>query len=182
MCLLLVGFMGQAAEAQQRPLSHAGGVTLQAYPAGTIVALHGAISLGQRDALRGYAAYNITHRRDFGEHEDERGGGPGAGVAWRHYFGSGHHGLHVGPRIDMWLLAVDWIDHNGLEKGSTSLVVLQPTAQLGYTWQFGNGRFALAATAALGAEINVITEGEDVGQGAILLLGVSISKRSMRTQ
>ncbi len=162
--------------------SYAGGFTVQAYPAGVNATLHGAIPLGIRDVVRAYTGLNLTDRRDWGAHESERGGGPGAGVAWRHYFGTGHGGFHVGPRVDVWLLAIDWEDDGGTRAGSTSLVVVQPTAQAGYTWRLGGGRYALAATAAFGAEVNVITDGEDVGQGAILLVGVSFSRRGVRKQ
>ena len=40
-----------------------------------------------------------------------------------------------------------------------------------------NGRFVLEATVALGVEINIDTQGEAVGEGAILLGGLAIAYR-----
>lgn len=37
--------------------------------------------------------------------------------------------------------------------------------------------FVLTTELALGAEINVINDGEDVGQGAILLVGFTLARR-----
>ncbi len=60
--------------------------------------------------------------------------------------------------------------------GTSKVTVLQPTAELGYFFLLDNG-LVLLPTIALGAEINIQTEGEEVGQGAILLLGATIAKR-----
>ena len=49
--------------------------------------------------------------------------------------------------------------------------MLQPAIEGGYGWNVGSGRVELTAT--VGAEINIHTNGEDVGEGAIGLLGVT---------
>jgi hypothetical protein len=60
--------------------------------------------------------------------------------------------------------------------------VLQPTLEGGYSWLLGAGSWSLDLTAGLGAEINLQEDGnlpagstqrEDVGEGAIFLLGLS---------
>ena len=50
--------------------------------------------------------------------------------------------------------------------------MLQPTVEAGYTLRLDE-RWRCNVFAALGAEVNVDTDGEDVGDGAIGLLGVS---------
>ena len=55
--------------------------------------------------------------------------------------------------------------------------MLQPTARAGYAWLLSGKRLRLDATAALGAEINIQTQGEDVGEGVILLGGIGLSYR-----
>lgn len=157
------------------------GFEAQAYPAGFNAAARFSYGLGPHDAVLAYAGYNATDRRDWGEHFNEEGGGPGGGLAWRHYLRDGRSGLHFGVRADLWFLEIDW--HDGpppaprSEGGSTDVVVFQPTAQGGYTLPLGEGGFQIEGTVALGAEVNVQTEGEAVGQGAILLVGVGFAYR-----
>ena len=76
----------------------------------------------------------------------------------------------------MWFLQIDWRDDVGNRSGTTDITVLQPTAQGGYRWLFGDN-LTFAATAALGAEINIRTDGEAVGEGAILLIGLELGYR-----
>jgi hypothetical protein len=51
------------------------------------------------------------------------------------------------------------------------VTVLQPTLQAGFRIPFGE-TIELMPTLAFGYEFNIKTEGADIGQGAILLLGV----------
>jgi hypothetical protein len=62
-------------------------------------------------------------------------------------------------------------------RGATDVVVFQPTAQGGYTLLLGDSGFQVEGTVALGAEVNIRTKGEAVGQGAILLAGVGFAYR-----
>jgi hypothetical protein len=72
--------------------------------------------------------------------------------------------------MDVWDLIIDWKDPGRM--GSTETLVLQPTAEVGYGWNTaGVGRIELGL--GLGAEINVDTDGEDVGEGAIFLIAVT---------
>ena len=52
-------------------------------------------------------------------------------------------------------------------EGETDIWVLQPTVRAGYRLMS-----TLDLSASLGAEINVSTDGEPVGEGAILLVGL----------
>ncbi len=153
------------------------GVKLQAYPAGLIPTVSYTKSVSPNNTLTFYAAYNATDRQDFGEHDNEEGGGAGFGASWRYYFGQRHNGFHLGARVDLWFLEIDWLDESPVRAGVTEITVLQPTAQVGYTKLFSNDRIAARAVVALGAEINIETKGEAVGEGAILLFGLGASYR-----
>jgi hypothetical protein len=164
-----------SAQASRSPLSV--GLELQGYPAGVIVAGHASLALSAADAIAVYLGYNVTDRGDFGEHDDEEGGGVGVGAAIRHSFGADGAGWHIGARTDLWFLDIDWSDAGGARVGMTEVTVLQPTARAGYAWLLSGKRLRLDATVALGAEINIRTRGEDVGEGVILLGGIGLSYR-----
>ena len=158
------------------------GLTLQAYPAGLITSIQGSISISPASQALAFVAWNATDRRDWGKHDNEEGGGPGAGLAWRYYFSADHSGFFAGVRTDLWFLDIDWTDtapnRNVPDRtGTTEVTVLQPTAQIGYALPLGAKRWVLEGAAALGAEVNVRTDGEAVGEGAILLVGLGLSYR-----
>ncbi|MEM6568246.1 MAG: hypothetical protein AAF957_07530 [Planctomycetota bacterium] len=148
------------------------GVEVQVYPAGIIPGLHARYRLSDADTLTFRLAANLTDRQDFGEREDESGDGWGSGVGWRRALSGDldETGWYFGARVDVWDLSIDWRDRG--RSGTTDIIVLQPTAEGGYGWTTERaGRFELGL--GLGAEINVDTQGEDVGEGAILLLGLT---------
>jgi hypothetical protein len=154
------------------------GVELQAYPAGIIPAVHLRKSISDQDVITARIGSNITDRRDFGEHDDETGSGFGGGIGWRHFIKPSNpfaqaglqSGLLYGARLDLWSLDMDWKDPG--RSGSTDILVLQPTAEFGYGWTHVSlGRFE--TTLGLGMEINVDTDGEEVGEGLIVLFGLT---------
>lgn len=149
------------------------GLELQAYPAGIVPGAQARWRMDEDDAVFVRAAANLTDRQDFGEHDDESGGGFGLGAGWRHAVAGdlGADGWLYGARLDLWSLSIDWKDP-GPREGTTDVLVLQPTAEFGYGWSTAAGS-RIELTATLGAEINVDTDGEDVGEGAILLLGLT---------
>lgn len=182
--LVTLAYLPEAVAGQEAPKPVAWGLEAQAYPAGVNVGIRFSYGVARRDAVLGYVAYNSTDRRDWGEHFHEEGGGAGGGVAWRHYLRDGRSGPHFGVRVDLWFLEIDWrtgplggVLPGPVDVGVTDVVVLQPTAQGGYTLLLGDSGFQLEGTVALGAEVNVSTDGEDVGQGAILLAGVGFAYR-----
>ncbi len=153
------------------------GIETQVYPAGVIPGLHAQWELSPNEALTARLAHNFTDRRDFGEHDDEEGGGFGAGLGYRRYLGHSREGWLWGARIDVWDLEIDWEDGGGTpaaSSGSTDILVLQPSAELGYGLRLGDSKWRLEWTLGLGAEINIDSDGEDVGEGAILLLGATL--------
>ena len=150
------------------------GAELQVYPAGLIATAHARRELDERDSVFLRAGYNFTDRQDFGEHDDEEGGGPGFGVGWRRNLSpDADQGWLFGGRVDLFFLEIDWMDDPPATpaSGTTDIVVLQPAVEGGYGWNLSGGRLELTAT--LGAEVNVDTDGSDVGEGAIGLLGVT---------
>jgi hypothetical protein len=149
------------------------GLELQGYPTGLIPGVRYELQIAQRDVLFARLAYNFTERSDFGEHDDESGGGPGLGFGWRHWKDSMAEGWHYGARLDVWDLNIDWEDDGPpVRTGETDIIVVQPSLELGYSWpQSGGSRLDL--TAGLGVEYNADTKGEDVGEGTIALLGLT---------
>ncbi|MCB9916560.1 MAG: hypothetical protein H6828_15650 [Planctomycetes bacterium] len=155
------------------------GVAVDAYPAGVQPVATAEWARGERDALRLRVGWNATDRGDFGEHDDEQGGGPGLGLEWRRFAARERRGWYWGARLDAWQLDVDWIDapgQPGERRGDTRVLVLQPTAVGGYRWSLGDGAWQLDVGAGLGLEVNASTAGEGVGQGPIGLLGVALSR------
>lgn len=155
------------------------GVELQVYPTGFIPGIHLEYELSPHSGLQGRIGYNVVRHRDLGVHQDERGGGFGGTLGYRYYFKPERKGMIIGLRCDLWQNEVDWRDGIGLiteMSGTSNVTVLQPTGELGYTFALNNN-LTLVPTISLGAEINIKTEGEEIGQGAILLLGATLSKR-----
>ena len=174
--LLLAGILvsGQALAAPDQPghpqQSSSIGLELRAYPAGFIPALRLSQNAGDLDLLL-TLGYNDTDRRDWGEHQDETGGGWGLGAGARVRFAEHGSGWIVGARADLWFMEIDWTDPE--DQDSTDITVLMPTLEGGYQWIVGEGRWLLEATLSAGAEINLKTQGEEVGEGAIVLIGVA---------
>ena len=126
------------------------------------------------------AGYNFARRRDLGEHDDETGGGPGLSFGARYYFRENYQGLFLGFRSDLWLMDIDWEDeipNAEPEMGTTDITVVQPMAEGGYTFLFGQGGWSVSLKVSLGFEVNVKTKGEEVGEGPISLLGLTLNKR-----
>lgn len=156
------------------------GAEFQVYPTGVLPGLRIDWALNNRSTLNLRTGLNIIRHRDLGVHEDERGLGVGFSLGYRRYFTSITQPLSrwfLGLRSDIWFNAIDWKDHIGLTnevKGTSNIVVVQPTLEGGYLFTLGtNKQFTLAPSIAFGFEINVANDGEEVGEGAILLLGIS---------
>lgn len=150
------------------------GVELRAYPAGLVPGAVLSYQLSTQAEMAFTVGANVTDRRDWGEHENEEGSGFGGGLRYTHFFTTVSSGWFAGLVTDIWRLEIDWEDDNETRSGMSNITVLQPTGRGGYRFKL-NEMFTLDAAAALGAEINIATDGEDVGQGAILLLGVQLT-------
>lgn len=176
--LLLVVFIPVQSTAQYLDA----GIELQQYPTGTVLTLRmNAPSSKALEATFRLGA-NIIYHRDLGVHDNEQGLGFGFSVGGRYWLNEEKHGLHVGVRSDFWYNRIDWYDDlegGGRVDGQSDVFVVQPTAFVG--WDLGlNDSWRLVPSVALGAEINAWQDGEDTGQGAILLLGVQLVRRSTK--
>lgn len=146
------------------PLHAGAGLDLQAYPAGGQALAVWAQPFSPTQRWLAYAGVNVARRWSWGRHDDERGWGPGLGLGW---LWQAPVGWLLGARVEAWDLQIDWRDAS--RQGSTRSVVLQPSVELG--WRFPQQRWGACETAlSLGQEINVSTDGEEVGQGPILRL------------
>ncbi len=157
------------------------GLEVQQYPTGYLAGIRGELALTNHHALDLRIGYNGLDHKDFGVHNTEVGGGFGGSLSYRYYFNPTNEKWFAGLRTDLWFNEIDWTDPSVDElepiiKGVTNVVVLQPTIIGGYRWAVRD-HFAITPTAAFGAEINIITDGEAVGQGLILLWGVSLTYR-----
>jgi hypothetical protein len=154
-------------------------LNFQQYPTGSIPGLTYTTSLKPHQSLQFRVGYNFVYHGDAGVQSEETGGGFGFSPAWMYAFQADHQGLYLGTRLDIWFNTIDWVQYlnaPGTDRGSTKLVVVQPTATIGYRLFLGD-RFTLTPELALGVEINAISEGEPTGQGIILLGGLSLGRR-----
>jgi hypothetical protein len=174
---ILTGTVCVTPAAAADPSKLAVGAEIQLYPSGVIPGLHGQWALSTKNVLTFRLGYNLAERQDNGEHDDEEGGGPGATVGYRRYFRPDQRRWYVGGRVDLWTMEIDWQDDTGgpaQSSGTTDILVLQPTVEAGYGFQLGGSRWRLDAGLAFGFEINVHTDGEEVGEGASLLGGATV--------
>lgn len=151
----------------------------QAYPTGLIPGLRLEKNFGVKHAAHIRVGYQWIRHRDLGEHEDERGNGYGFTLGYKRYFKEMHKGFSLSIRNDLWFNSLDWKDNINTPaevSGTSDITVVQPTLELGYLMLSESGWF-FTPSVAFGFEINVKTEGSDVGEGAILLLGLSAGKR-----
>ena len=172
---LIFTFIGTTLMGQSTDISF----EFQAYPTGLIPGLRLEKNFGEKHAAHVRVGYQWIRHRDLGEHEDERGNGYGFTFGYKRYFKELHQGFSIGIRNDIWFNSLDWkdnIDTPSEVSGTTDITVLQPTLELAYLMLADSGWFFTPAI-AFGFEINVKTEGSDVGEGAILLLGLSAGKR-----
>ncbi|MBK8556963.1 MAG: hypothetical protein IPL65_14870 [Lewinellaceae bacterium] len=171
----LLLFATQTLSAQS---SWSAGLELQAYPTGFMPGIRIEKAMTPHDALHLRLGYNMANHGDNGVQDDERGGGFGGSLGYRYYFQSGQKGWCLGPRADVWCNRMDWksLDAAGqtLASGTTRITVVQPTLEAGYQFRPGNSKLFVTPTLAFGYEVNVVTAGREVGQGAIFLLGIVV--------
>ncbi len=152
----------------------------QAYPTGLVPGIRIAKLFQEQHAVHLRLGYNWIRHQDFGVHEDERGDGFGGTLGYRRYFSPNYEKWFAGVRSDLWFNELTWKDNiGGVDEitGVSNIIVVQPTVEGGYLFLLGDGSTFVAPSVGFGLEINVKTEGAEVGQGAILLLGFSFGKR-----
>jgi hypothetical protein len=151
----------------------------QAYPTGLIPGLRIEKDINEKSSIHLRLGYNFIRHGSKGVHEDERGDGYGFTLGYKRHFNEGHKGLFLGLRNDIWFNSLEWqdnIDNVDFVMGQTDVTVVQPTLEAGYSFVSSNG-WVVSPSIAFGFEINAKTDGSEVGEGAILLLGVQLGKR-----
>ncbi|RNC83855.1 MAG: hypothetical protein ED557_08775 [Balneola sp.] len=162
------------------------GLNVQAYPAGIITDAYLDVDLSSNLTLTTGVGYNFTNRRDWGEHDNEEGGGPGFSFKIEKK-GFINENLSLILRSDIWFMDIDWINEEPCPSsssscgrgeiiqnpGTTEVTVIQPTIGLGYGLS-PRENLLIMPTLSFGYEINMETKGEAVGEGAILLLGFKL--------
>jgi len=151
------------------------GFNFQVYPTGIIPGVTYVKSLGEKSTFLVRIGHNNFDHRDLGVQDEEIGSGWGGSIGYQRYFASQYKGWLLTLKNDFWWNDVDWANENG-DSGTTSITVIQPTIGLGHTLAVG-GDFYLTPALSFGFEWNVRTNGEPTGDGAIVLIGVTIGKR-----
>ena len=162
---------------QQAPIEF--GFELQVYPTGVIPGLRIERGFAQYHSINFRLGVQEIRHQDFGVHDDERGDGAGFSIGYSRYFKPGFTGLSLGARTDLWFNTLDWRDNIGEAQeisGTTDVTVLQPTIDIAYHYLSSPGWF-LRPSLAAGFEINIDTDGSDVGQGFIYLASVTVGRR-----
>jgi len=173
---LLFTFCSIALFAQSESLYEIG-VETQVYPTGVIPGVRFAFLPDSKNEYTLRVGYQFIDHRDLGKHLDETGSGFGGSIGYRRFLKDNSKGFAIGARVDVWKNTIDWEDEViGIPvTGTTDIIVLQPTAIAEYVFSFGD--FKVIPSVAFGIEWNVKTEGEPTGEGAILLLGLTLGQR-----
>ena len=147
---------------------------LQVYPTGVIPGVRFELALDDRQAVHLRLGIQEIDHRDEGVQDDEQGEGAGFTLGYKRYLRPGLTGLAFSFRTDVWFNSLDWRNNIGTPEetsGRTNVTVLQPTVELSWHRSLGS-KYFVTPSAAAGFEINVDTDGEDVGEGFIFLVGV----------
>jgi hypothetical protein len=146
------------------------GTELQAYPVGFITTITSTIFVKENVAIRFRIGGNFANRKDFsGLNDDEKASGFGGSIGLLKYFYYKKGNIIMGANVDGWNMWTHWKDAiNTLnpQQGTTYTLVVQPGVNAGYLYDVSK-KLNIGLTLGIGKEINVITKGEDVGQGWI---------------
>ena len=154
------------------------GVEFQAYPTGILPGAKVALAIGESSSMHLRVGLNIFDHRDLGVQEEEIGDGFGFTLGYQYYFGENYSQWFLGIRSDIWWNTVDWM--NDGQSGVTDITVIQPTLVGGYAFSFADDKLIFEPALGFGFEVNVVTEGEPTGEGAIGLIGFSLNYRIKR--
>jgi len=179
MFFLIVGFIQLHSQEPLKSVKELG-FELQQYPTGYMLAFHAEYGFAEKHSLDLRMGYNGLDHLSFGPNDEEKGGGPGFSLGYNYFFKPDFKKWYVSYRTDLWWNEVNWrnFDENDvvISEGTTHLLVLQPTILGGYNWIIKD-RYKISPTLAVGAEINVKSDGEPVGQGPIILWGLKLATR-----
>ncbi|MEM9819522.1 MAG: DUF3575 domain-containing protein [Bacteroidota bacterium] len=150
----------------------------QAYPTGLIPGLRIEKPFHEKNAVHLRLGYNWIRHGSLGVQDDERGDGFGFSLGYKRYLKSSFRSWYLGLKNDIWFNELDWETEvqNATMRGTSKIIVVQPTLEAGHLFLLKNN-WIFTPSIAFGFEINVKTEGAEMGQGAILLLGFHFGRR-----
>jgi hypothetical protein len=149
------------------------GIEIRQYLVGTIPEVVGRVALNEKTELIFGGGVDFAYHGNQGKQDSEKGSGYGASFGARFYL---VHPLFFGIRTDVWRTKIDWTNHSNPAlpaSGTSRIVVFQPTLEVGSNFRFGD--YWVSPALGFGAEINTFVNGAPTGQGAVLLLGVSMT-------
>lgn len=151
-------------------------IELQAYPTGIIPSIGIAKAIQTHSEIHFRLGANLIDHQDFGVQDSEKGKGFGGSISYLYFRSEVHKGIFAGVRSDLWRNSLEW--SNGQEPviatGVSKILVLQPTAILGYRHIKSDKNWFIQPTLSFGREFNIHTKGAEIGQGWILLFGLSL--------
>jgi hypothetical protein len=145
------------------------GLSVQFYPAGIIATANAELFFNRKSSMFFRLGGNFANRKDYSPYNDnEKGNGFGGTIGYRYHFNLKKGNIIVGLNTDVWNMWINWKDNiaepNQIE-GQTYTMVLQPWLEAGYFVNIKKSPLQVGLTTGFGREINVITNGEVVGQG-----------------
>jgi len=162
--------------AQESPSKYSSyGIELQQYPTGFLLGAQAEFGFKAHQSFDFRLGYNLVDHRDQGKHANEEGGGFGFTLGYRYYFQAQNTRFFLGIRSDLWFNKIEWQD-GPTDSGTTDIVILQPTIIGGYLFLIKE-KWSVTPTLAFGYEINIVEDGEPIGQGPILLWGLNFCYR-----
>ncbi len=146
------------------------GTEIQAYPVGFITTVTSTVFVKENIAIRFRIGGNFANRKDFsGFNDDEKTSGFGGSFGLLKYFPYKNGNIILGANVDGWNMWTRWkeaIETLNPQQGTTYNLVIQPGLNAGYLYNVSK-KLNLGLTLGIGREINIITRGENVGQGWI---------------
>ena len=154
------------------------GAEVQWYPAGWLIGPVANYRITPKHILNTRIAINIANRHNWsGLNDDERGVGYGGSIGYRYLFHPSKNSFFIGTRGDLFRSVIKWKNKPGTPQetsGSTTIIVYQPSAELGYWLNTAHDKLHIVFAGGAGKEINVKTTGREVGQGGMWLLSISM--------
>ena len=151
------------------------GVSIQVYPSGIIPTINYEYYLSESSTIQHRLGVNIINRQDYSdENDEEKGLGFGGTLGYHYHFAKTKGDFIIGVNLDVWNTWIDW-NNNSNEitqtSGNSYTLVLQPWVETGYFIKLKNTS-KIGLTGGFGREINVITNGKNVGEGWIGSLSI----------
>lgn len=154
------------------------GTEIQVYPAGVMPMLTSTVFWNEKWAFRFRIGGNFADRQDFSEYNDnEVASGFGATLGVVRYFPYGKGNFIAGAFLDTWNMWTDWKDNINTStptQGQTYNLVIQPWINGGYLFNLSD-KWNVGPKIGFGREINVITRGDNVGEGWMGLVTLAVN-------